>query len=142
MFQVETIYLTNFDFQKSRKKIEVFDKSNSFFLGITLIQFVNKICLCWTTSIIKLSWNNFTFYYKSLGSLGFELGPPGWKSNMLTTTLLSQAVENCLNLSIIFVSEVTESCKGSKWGFFGVPSTTRLFPGGWHVYFTCLHVSP
>ena len=30
----------------------------------------------------------------------------------------------------IFVSEATESCKGSKWGFFGVPSTTRLFPGG------------
>ena len=24
----------------------------------------------------------------------------------------------------IFVSEATDSCKGSKWGFFGVPSTT------------------
>ena len=45
-------------------------------------------------------------------------------------------------LSKIFVSEATESCKGSKWGFFGVPSTTRPFPGGLHVYFMCLHVSP
>ena len=42
----------------------------------------------------------------------------------------------------IFVSEATESCKGSKWGFFGVPNTTRPFPGGLHVYFMCLHVPP
>ena len=45
-------------------------------------------------------------------------------------------------LSKIFVSEATESCKGSKWGFFGVPNTTRPFPGGLHVYLTCLHMSP
>ena len=36
-------------------------------------------------------------------------------------------------LSKTFVSEATESCKGSKWGFFGVPSTTRPFPDGLHV---------
>ena len=45
-------------------------------------------------------------------------------------------------LSKIFVSEAKESCKGSKWGFFWVPSTTRPFQGGLHVYFMCLHVSP
>ena len=31
-------------------------------------------------------------------------------------------------LSKIFVSEATESCKGSKWGLFGVPSTTTGCP--------------
>ena len=45
-------------------------------------------------------------------------------------------------LSKPFVSEATESCKGSKWGFFGVPSTTRQLSHVYHVYFTCLHMSP
>ena len=45
-------------------------------------------------------------------------------------------------LSKIFVSEATESCKVSKWGYCGVPSTTRPFPGGLHMYFIYLYVSP
>ena len=45
-------------------------------------------------------------------------------------------------LSKIFVSEAKESCKVSKWGYFGVPSTTRPFPGGLHMYSIYLYVSP
>ena len=39
-----------------------------------------------------------------------------------------------------FSNSATESCEGSKWGFLRVPSTSRPFPSGWHVYFTCLHL--
>ena len=37
--------------------------------------------------------------------------------------------------------EATEACEGSKEGFFGMPNTSRLLSGVYHVYFTCIHMS-
>ena len=37
-------------------------------------------------------------------------------------------------------NEATEACERSNLGLIGIPSSSRLFPVGLHVYFTRIHV--
>ena len=42
----------------------------------------------------------------------------------------------------IRLNEATEVYKESKQGFLGVPNASRLFPEGYYMYFTCIHMFP